>query len=184
MKKIVAVSGSPRRGNTDAIIEKILEGAKSEGANTSSYKITDMNIKGCQSCFYCRSHAGCSQQDDMQKIYDDLKDADAVVLGSPIYFFEVTGQFKTFFDRLFPLIDANGSPRFGRKKTVLVFAQGNPDPEKFEQSRNITASACSYIGLDVADTIVLSNGKDTGTAAASKAVMDKAFEDGKLLAAQ
>lgn len=182
MKKVVAFMGSPRKeGNTATLVKEIVRGAKEAGAEAKIYNLNDMNIKGCQSCFYCRGVAGCSIKDDMQAVYEDIKEADAVVIGSPVYMFQVTAQTKLLFDRLFPLMDANFQPRFGNKKTVMVYAQGNPDSNAFKTAFDTNTTVLNVMGLQVTDTILAFNANDAGTAKNSADLLAQAFQAGKNL---
>ena len=96
---------------------------------------------------------GCIIKDDMQKLYDALEHADALVLGSPIYMGQMSAQAKIFTDRLF----AQHSPRFSPyfkdrnagKKLVLVFTQGNPDPGMFKSYYDYTKNMFQLLGFDV-----------------------------------
>jgi multimeric flavodoxin WrbA len=182
MKKLVAFIGSPRKnGNIAAIVGEIAKGAIEAGAETKIYNLSDMSIKPCQSCFYCRGVENCAIKDDMQAIYADLKEADAVVIGSPVYMFQVTAQTKLLFDRMFPLMDANFNPRFGTKKTVMVYSQGNPDAESFKASFEVNANVLKLMGLNVGDTIIAAAANDLATAISDKNLMAKAFKTGKEL---
>jgi multimeric flavodoxin WrbA len=86
MKKMVAFVGSPRKNaNISTIVAEIVRGAKEAGAETKVYTLSDMNIKPCQGCFHCREVETCAIKDDMQLVYEDIKEADAIVIGSPVY---------------------------------------------------------------------------------------------------
>jgi len=180
MKTVVAFIGSPRNnGNTATVVGEIMRGAKEAGAQTKVYNLNDMNIRPCQSCYYCRKEDTCALKDDMQTVYADIKEADAVVIGSPVYMFQVTAQTKTLFDRLFPLMDSTFKPRFGTKKTVMVYSQGNPDPGSFKTAFDTNAQVLKIMGLNVADTIISSGANDLKAAANNPALLAKAFQVGK-----
>lgn len=182
MKRMVAFIGSPRKnGNTAAIVEEITRGAKEAGAETKVYYLNDMNIKACQSCYYCRGAENCAIKDDMQAVYEDIKAADAVVIGSPVYMFQVTAQTKLLFDRLFPLMDANFNPRFGTKKTVMVYSQGAPDPDAFKASFDVNADILKIMGLNVVDTIISADANDPKTSGNNAQLMARSFLAGKEL---
>ncbi|OIQ54618.1 NAD(P)H dehydrogenase (quinone) [Moorella thermoacetica] len=182
MKKIVAFIGSPRKkGNTSTIVEEIARGAKEAGAEVKVYYLNDMTIKPCQSCFYCRQVENCATKDDMQSVYADIKDAGAIVIGSPIYMAQVTAQTKLLLDRLFPIIDANFKPRFGVKKTVLVYSQGQGEDEAFRGYLEYNANVLKLLGLDIVDTIMCTGANDPQTAAKNESLMAKAFKTGKEL---
>ncbi|MHB8074519.1 flavodoxin family protein [Desulfosporosinus fructosivorans] len=104
--KVIAVNGSPRKNwNTDTLLQKALDGAKSMGAQTEAIHLYDLNFKGCISCFACKrknsKHAGhCAMQDDLTNVLEKIFEADVLLLGSPIYFGNVTGAMRSFLERL------------------------------------------------------------------------------------
>ncbi len=105
--KIVAINGSPRKwkGNTERVLKPFLEGASSAGAEVEVIYVKEKNIKpclGCNSCFL-KTPGRCVQKDDMADIIESIRSSDVIVLASPIYVGGVTGQTKTFLDRLTPL---------------------------------------------------------------------------------
>ena len=100
--KILGISGSPRKeGNTDILIKRALAGAKAQGAVTQFISLSDYDIADCNGCEGCAKSTQCIIKDDMQRIYPLLDDADALVIGSPTYFYNVTGLMKVFLDRLY-----------------------------------------------------------------------------------
>lgn len=109
--KIIAVNGSPRKNNNTAILLKnALEGAAAQGAETEMINLYDLNFKGCVSCFACKRKGGksygkCAYKDDLSEVLEKILNADALVLGSPIYFESVTGEMRSFLERLmFPVL--------------------------------------------------------------------------------
>ena len=87
----MAFNGSPRKKwNTATLLEKALEGAASQGAETELIHLYDLNYKGCISCFACKTIGGksygkCAVRDDLTPIFRKVEKADAIILGSPIY---------------------------------------------------------------------------------------------------
>ena len=104
--KVIAFSGSPRKKwNTATLLEKALEGAASQGAETELIHLYDLNFKGCISCFACKTKGGksygrCAVQDDLTDVFSRIEQADAIVLGCPIYWGDVSGEMKSFMERL------------------------------------------------------------------------------------
>lgn len=182
MKKVVAFIGSPRKnGNTAALVAEVVRGAEVVGAQAKVYYLNDMHIKPCQSCFYCRSEDSCIIEDDMKAIYPEIQKADAVVIGSPVYMYQVAAQTKMLFDRLFPLMDAKFNPRFGKKKTVMVYSQGNPDVDAFKKAFDTNAEILKVMGLQIEETIVCANANNPRKAVDDKKLMSCAFDAGKKL---
>ncbi|WP_088187039.1 flavodoxin family protein [Desulfosporosinus sp. FKA] len=104
--KVIAVNGSPRKTwNTATLLHKALEGAESVGAQTEIVHLYDLNFKGCISCFACKrkntKNAGhCAVQDDLKIVLEKVLAADVLLIGSPIYFGNVTAEIRAFLERL------------------------------------------------------------------------------------
>lgn len=104
--KVMAFNGSPRKKwNTATLLQKALEGAGSQNAETELIHLYDLNYKGCISCFACKTIGGksygrCAVQDDLTDVFSKVEQADAIILGSPIYWGTVSGEMKSFMDRL------------------------------------------------------------------------------------
>ncbi|MBP2639805.1 MAG: NADPH-dependent reductase [Firmicutes bacterium] len=186
MKKVVALMGSPRKnGNTATIIGEILKGAQDAGAETNLFNLIDMNIKPCVACYYCRQHEGCAVKDDMQAVYEAIKNADAVIMGSPVYMFQVTGQMKMLMDRLYPLLSGeNGSYalRYGKKQTVTVYSQGADDSNYFQEYFIYNQKVLDMLGLEAVDHVLCCGANDRRFAAGNSALMQRAYAIGKKLA--
>ncbi|CDX04441.1 NADPH-dependent FMN reductase [Desulfitobacterium sp. LBE] len=105
--KVIAVNGGPRKQwNTATLLHKALEGAQSVGAETDLFHLYDLNYKGCISCFGCKrknsSRIGhCVLKDELTPLLKEVLKCDALLLGSPIYFGNVTGEMRSFLERLF-----------------------------------------------------------------------------------
>jgi multimeric flavodoxin WrbA len=113
---IVGVSGSPRvGGNTDMILQEALAAAKEEGADVKLIRISDYNLKPCDACRTCYSTKKCVIDDDGEKVYQELLEADGIILGSPSYFQGVTAQMKIFIDRIGYLAIAHERKDFSGK---------------------------------------------------------------------
>lgn len=100
--KVLGISGSPRKdGNTEMLIMEALEGAKAKGAEVEMVALSGKDIKGCQAHPSCGQGGKCLIDDDMQPIYAKMMEADAIIIGTPIYFGGMTGQTKSFLDRTY-----------------------------------------------------------------------------------
>ena len=101
-KRVLILMGSPRKnGNTQILCDAFARGAEEAGNVVEQVVIRDKDINGCVACGACRRNGGtCIQQDDMQEVYRQIEAADAIVLGSPIYYYTWSGQMKTVLDLL------------------------------------------------------------------------------------
>lgn len=140
MKKVVALLGSPRRhGNSEAIADKIMNTAKSLGAETQEFALNELTFKGCQACMACKTGSEkCVVKDDLAQVLDAVIEADVLIMASPIYFGELTGQLKCALDRMYSFLtpDYMTNPNPSRlapgKKCVYVLTQGNPNETEFD----------------------------------------------------
>lgn len=128
-KKIVILNGSPRKkGNTAALTAAFTKGAESAGNMVTEFFLGSMNIHGCKGCFGGGKNpdSPCVQKDDMEKIYPVYREADVVVLVSPLYYWTISGQLKSAFDRLFAVAECDPNYRNPKKESVLIMAaEGN-----------------------------------------------------------
>ena len=109
--QVIGINGSPRRQwNTATLVAKALEGAAAQGAQTELIHLYDLAFKGCTSCFACKTRGGksygrCAMKDGLTPLLARIATADALVIGSPIYFGSVTGETRSFMERLlFPYL--------------------------------------------------------------------------------
>jgi multimeric flavodoxin WrbA len=135
--KVIAINGSPRKGwNTAMLLAKAIEGAESQGAQTEFVHLYDLNYKGCISCFACKTKGGqsygkCVVKDDLAPIFKRIEEADVLFFGSPIYLGNVTGQMRSFLERLvfqyLTYTDPPGSLFSRQIKTGFIYTMGVPE---------------------------------------------------------
>lgn len=102
--KILGVVCSPRiGGNTEILVEEVLEAAKGKGVDIKLITLSNKHIRPCDHCGTCYGKGECHIEDDMREIYEDILEADGIVLGSPVYFWSVSAQAKLFIDRTYAL---------------------------------------------------------------------------------
>jgi len=128
-RNIVVLSGSPRRGgNTDILVESFKQGAVDAGKNVTVFRAADMDIGGCRGCEHCFGAATrgvCVQKDDMPAVLSAVRSADALVIASPVYNFDVTGQLKLMLDRFYALL--NEQIPVKRAMLLMACADGDAD---------------------------------------------------------
>ena len=100
-KKVLILSGSPRRGgNSDLLCDEFLRGAREAGHEVEKISVAAKKIAPCSACYYCREHSGiCVHKDDMAEVLQKMIDADVIVLASPVYFYSIDAQLKALIDR-------------------------------------------------------------------------------------
>ena len=103
MKRVLIISASPRKnGNSDTLCNRFAQGAEENGNKVEKIFLASKNIGFCSGCGVCNSTHKCVKKDDMAAILDKMVTADVIVLATPVYFYSMDGQMKTFIDRTVP----------------------------------------------------------------------------------
>ena len=131
MKKIIIIDGGPRKTfNTASILKKFAEGASSvsDQIEVKTVRLYGLDYKGCMSCMACKIKGKasnvCKFKDALTPVLEDIAEADGLVLGSPIYFGDVTGQMRTFLERLaFPWLSYNDYSLTSPKRMPVVLVE-------------------------------------------------------------
>lgn len=109
-KRVVIISSSPRKGgNSDTMADEFLKGTVEAGNTAVKINIRDMELKFCIGCLSCQRTGKCVLSDGMNELYDTVQHADILVFATPVYYYGMTGQLKTFLDRLNPLFSKDNS---------------------------------------------------------------------------
>ncbi len=104
MVKIIGIIGSPRKkGNTAFLVEKALESAEDAGANVESIHLGEMEIESCNACDICKMTGECPKDDGINHLLSKIQEAHGLIIGSPVYFGNVSAQLKILMDRSRPL---------------------------------------------------------------------------------
>lgn len=141
MSKIVLISGSNRRGNTEYILNEISK----KLANSNLILLREQNIQYCKGCLICHQQK-CIIKDDMNLIIEQLKEAELIIFGVPNYFDNVTGLFKNFIDRLHPLYR---SEELKNKKVIFIFVGGGNVKGTSETMHQSIKGLPKYLLIDV-----------------------------------
>lgn len=188
--KVVGIVGSPRKKmNTDTFVTKALEGARSVGAEIEKIYLNDLEIKPCQACDRFPAPDFCFYRDGMEKIYDVLATADALVIGAPAYFGYFSAQLKLLIDRSNCLAEMITLPdgklifksRLEKKKKGIFIWVANisKNPEPALVSLKIWCKF--FANVELLDTLVIMD-SDRGEGARKKEeLLHKAFKLGVLL---
>ena len=100
MKKVLILSGSPRKnGNSDILCDEFMKGAREGGHEVEKIRVAEKKIDYCRACYACRGTGVCAIKDDMAEVLQKMIDADVLVLASPVYFYSIDAQLKAVIDR-------------------------------------------------------------------------------------
>ena len=126
MKKVLVIAGSPRKnGNSDLLAQQFAKGAEEADNNVEIVYLRDLKINYCQGCLICLEKGECFQQDDANALLPKMMAADVICFASPVYYYSVSGQMKTFIDRMNPL--------YGRMKDKDFYAMVTAVDEDHKQ---------------------------------------------------
>lgn len=139
--KIVCLLGSPRsKGNSATIARRVLETAAASGAESRIFELNRLSYRGCQGCYACKTTLDhCVLNDDLSEVLQAVKEADAIIYASPVYYGDISAQLKGFVDRTFSYLvpDYISNPQPSRlppgKKLLFILTQGHRDPEVFAE---------------------------------------------------
>ena len=154
--KITCLLGSPRvKGNSEIIARNFLEKAEAAGAETKVFALNKLKYRGCQGCMGCKSaHEECVIKDDLTEVLDSVRDADVLILATPVYYGDITSQLKAFIDRTFCYLvpDFHTNPHPSRlakgKKLVFILTQGDPDEKNFADIFSRYTTFLQWYGFD------------------------------------
>ena len=163
-EKIMVIDGGPRKNmNTSAMLQAIMEGAQEGGADVKVVRLYDLNYKGCMSCLACKIKGKavnvCKFKDALTPVLEEIAQADGLVLGSPIYFGDVTGQMRTFLERLaFPWLSYNDySLKAPKKMPVLLIETMNGKPERNNSKGYGSMEQCITVALGQPEHLIAYN---------------------------
>jgi multimeric flavodoxin WrbA len=122
--KAVAIIGSPRKhGNTEILAESALKALSEEGIETEIVSLAGKKIAGCIACMACTKQEKCSQEDDLMPVYEKMKQADGIILASPVYYGSCTALLKGLMERTGFISRFNGERFKGKVGGPLVVAR-------------------------------------------------------------
>jgi len=154
--RIVGINGSPRgiKSRTRMLLEWVLAGSATEGANTELIDLPSLRIEACTACESCSLTGQCVYNDDFLFLYERMIAADGIVLGSPVYTDQVTGQMKVFIDRL---ADAIHYQTFSGKYGCAVSTTWSSGGEEVVSYLN---HVLNYLGILALEGISVAIGDD------------------------
>lgn len=143
--KVMGINGSPRKnGNTAILLEEALSGAGSLGYETELIHLYDLNFRGCSSCFACKlknrllAPGHCGMKDDLTDVLEKILNGDGLILGTPIYLGNISGEMQSFIERLiFPCIsynDGRTSPFRGKINSGFIYTMNMPEDSPMSEA--------------------------------------------------
>jgi multimeric flavodoxin WrbA len=173
--KVLAFVGSPRRkGNTDLLVDEVLEGCKSKGHTVEKVFLYDYTVSLCVDCRSCKKgDYVCCISDDMYRFYRLMEKADVIVFGTPLYWYGCTAKMKMLVDRMRPFVE---SKKLKGKRAVLVVPSAE-GPEACGPLVEMFRLSFEYLGLEFAGKLLV-EAYEKGDAQKNKRAFGRAYRLG------
>ena len=159
-KSILGIVGSPRKGgNTETLVDAVLAGAAECGGVSEKVILQELSIAPCRACNYCKKHGKCIQDDDMECLLELMMKSDTWVLGTPIYWWGPSAQFKAFIDRWYGVVQRT----FQGKRIILTIPMGGEDEHYARHIIGMFKDISNYLGMTFVEAVVAPgmNGKNS-----------------------
>jgi len=176
--KVLALIGSPRQGgNTDFLVDKLFEGAKTKGYTTDKRYLYNYNISLCTDCRECKKgDYVCCINDEMQIFYDLMESADVIVFATPLYWYGPSAKMKMLIDRMRPFVE---NKKLEGKRAIIVCPSAE-GPKACDPMLDMFERMFKYIKIELVGT-VFATGFNKGAVAKNKNELDMAFNLGASL---
>lgn len=175
-KKVLILSGSPRKGgNSDLLCDAFARGATEAGNTVEKIRVAEKKVAPCSGCYYCAKSGGvCVHRDDMAEILQKMIDADVLVLASPVYFYSVCAQLKAVIDRTVARwLEVKD------KEFYYIVTMGDPDAASADTTLACFRGYADCVEGAVEKGVVIGGGVHEVGAVKDTAAVDKAYAMGK-----
>ncbi|WP_446787308.1 flavodoxin family protein [Macellibacteroides fermentans] len=180
MARVLGVVGSPRRnGNTQLLVQGILDGAMEAGAEADMIRLGDISVKECDGCHTCWKGKDCVKGDDMNPIYRKISESDILVFGTPVYWYGPTGLMKCFLDRFVFFNCPPNRPLVRGKRAILVVPFEETDEAVAHPLIAMFQRSFSYLEIDLYDKMLVSGLTRKGEVKEREGCIEKANELGR-----
>jgi multimeric flavodoxin WrbA len=181
---VLGINGSPRiGGNTDILLDRVLEAASTKGAQTEKVILNQLKFSACQECANMRDDGTCIIEDDMQPLYKKIEQADVVILASPIFFGSLSAQTKMMIDRFQCLWRAKYILKKvvteKKRKGLFICVEASQRKDFFENAKSIVKNFFATINAEYSDEFFCSGVDEKGKILKFPDVLKRAFELGK-----
>jgi len=187
MVKVIGILGSPlTEGNTALLLRQALRGAADAGCTVEEIAVAGLDFEACNEMFFCRDHETCIMDDDMQLMYRKIKNADSIIVATPVMTMGIPGKLKSFMDRFqvfymakylrkSPLVDKD---RIGWRRGLFICISGMAVPEVFVGAKLTASTFFDIIDCQYSDELLINDMDRILDVAARCDLLDAAYEKG------
>jgi len=174
--RILGIIGSPRRGgNTEILIDEILKGAGEAGASTGKIALGELNIAPCRACETCKKAGRCVIEDDMTPLLEKMEQCDIWVMGSPVYFWGPTAQFKAFLDRWY---GARYHLKLEERRIIVVIPLEDTNVKTARHLKGMLKDTLNYLKTKLITTIIVPGVNEPGAVREHPSILAEARSTG------
>jgi multimeric flavodoxin WrbA len=179
-KKVLGLIGSPRKnGNIHLLVSKILEGAEKTGLSTECLMLRDLHIVECDGCHVCWRGKDCSKKDDMNAIYPKLIESDAIVFGTPVYWYGPTALMKGLIDRLVYFNCSENHEKIKGKSAVVAIPFEEENTDTVALLELFFEKCFKYLDLKLVGKVIAPSVMHIGDVLKHTQLLEEAFTIGK-----
>ncbi|MCW3974630.1 MAG: flavodoxin family protein [Candidatus Bathyarchaeota archaeon] len=179
--KALGIVGSPRKnGNTDILVSEVLRGAKDSGSKVEMVFLNDLEIKPCQAICsdYCKRTSNCKIKDDMTDLYNKLFESEVIILGTPVYWYGPSAQFKAFMDRWYAFSHPKYILKMRGKKFILIAPFEESDTSAANPLVEMVDKSANYLDAKFHSSLLVSVG-EKGAIKQNLEAMNRAYKIGQ-----
>ena len=187
---IIGILGSPLpEGNTAVLLEQALKGAADAGCSTETIAVNNLDFQPCMEMMFCREHETCTIDDDMQQVYGKIRDADSIIIATPVMTMGIPGRLKSFMDRcqvFFMAKYVRNDPLVAPEKRkvrrgLFICIAGMKIPEVFIGAKLTAKAFFDIIDCPYRDELLISDMDTIRDIRTRQDVLDAAYAKGKAL---
>lgn len=184
---VIGILGSPlAEGNTAKLLEQALKGASDAGCATEKILVANLDFQPCMEMMFCKDHDTCIMDDDMQQVYGKIRDADSIIIATPVMTMGIPGKLKGFMDRCqvffmakyirkIPLV---APARKKMRRGLLICISGMKIPEVFVGAKLTTKAWLDIIDCGFSDELLINDMDTIRDITARKDLLDCAYAKG------
>jgi len=188
--RIIGILGSPLpEGNTARLLDQALKGAEDAGCTVEKIVLSNLCFEDCQEMFFCKDHETCTMDDDMQQLYPKVRDADGIIIATPIMCMGIPGKLKSFIDRcqVFymakylrndPLVPAE---KRVKRKALVICISGMKIPETFVGAKLSVKAFLDIIDCKYSDELLVNDMDTIGDVTQQPGLVEAAYKKGLTL---
>jgi NAD(P)H-dependent FMN reductase len=187
---VIGILGSPLpEGNTAILLEQALKGAAAAGCTTETISVNNLDFQPCMEMMFCKEHETCTIDDDMQQVYGRIRDADSIIVATPVMTMGIPGRLKSFMDRcqvFFMAKYVRNDPLVAPEKRKLrrglfICIAGMKIPEVFVGAKLTAKAFFDIIDCPCKDELLINDMDTIHDIRTRQDVLDAAYAKGRKL---